>query len=72
MKHNVGGMDRTSRIVIGILLLLIAFFGPIGMTWRIVALIIAAIALITAAVRYCPLNAALGVDTSENKPEAKK
>ncbi len=71
MKHNVGGMDRTSRIVIGILLLLIAFFGPIGMAWRIVALIIAAIALITAAVRYCPLNAALGVDTSEHKPEPK-
>ncbi len=72
MKHNVGGMDRTSRIVIGILLLLVAFFGPIGMAWRIVALIVAAIALITAGVRYCPLNAAFGIDTSESKPEAKK
>ncbi len=71
MKHNVGGMDRTSRIVIGVLLLLVAFFSPVGMVWRIVALIVAAIALITAAVRYCPLNAAFGVDTSEHKPEPK-
>lgn len=66
MKCNVGGMDRTERIVIGVVLLALGLFVPaLGMAWRIVLLVLAAIALVTAAVRYCPANALLGIDTSE-------
>ncbi len=67
MKHNVGGMDRTVRIVVGIVLLFAGLVAPIDMTWRIIALVIAAIALVTAALRICPANALLGIDTSEEE-----
>ena len=72
MKCNVGGIDRTGRIVLGIVMLVIGLAAPIEMTWRIVALIIAAIALITATVRFCPANAIFGINTCEGKDEGKK
>jgi len=69
MKCNVGGIDRTGRIVLGVALLIVGLLAPIEMTWRIVALVIAAIALVTAAVRFCPANAILGINscTGEKK-----
>ena len=70
MKCNVGGIDRIGRIVIGIVLLVVGLAAPIEMTWRIVALVIAAIALVTAIVRFCPANALFGVNTCEG--ESKK
>ena len=69
MKHNVGGIDRSGRLVLGIVLLLVALISPVTMTWRIVLLIISAIALITATVRFCPANAVLGINTVENKDQ---
>lgn len=70
MKCNVGGIDRTGRIVIGVVLLIVGLAAPVEMTWRIVALVVAAIALVTAAVRFCPVNAFLGLDSC--KGEEKK
>jgi len=67
MKCNVGGLDRTSRIVIGLVLLIVGLAAPINMTWQIVALVIAAIALVTAVVRFCPANAVFGVNTCEDE-----
>lgn len=65
MKCNVGGIDRIGRIVLGIVLLLVGLVAPIDMTWRIVALVIAAIALVTATVRFCPVNAIFGMNSCE-------
>lgn len=67
MKRNVGGIDRTGRIVVGVALLFIGLVAPIEMTWRVAALVVAAIALVTAALRFCPANAILGIDTSEGE-----
>ncbi len=72
MRCNVGGIDRTGRIVAGIVLLVIGLVAPIEMTLRIVALVIAAIALVTAIVRFCPANALFGVNTCEGESEGKK
>jgi Inner membrane protein YgaP-like, transmembrane domain len=66
MKHNVGGIDRIGRIVIGAVLLAVGALAPVGMSWRIVALVIAAIALVTAFVRFCPANALLGINTCKS------
>ena len=63
MKPNVGGMDRIGRIVIGVVLLIIGLAAPIGAVWQIVALVVAAIALVTAFVRFCPANYLLGINT---------
>lgn len=67
MKCNVGGIDRTGRIVIGLVLLVIGLAAPLEMVWRIAVLVIAAIALITAAVRFCPANALFGINTCEGE-----
>ena len=63
MKPNVGGIDRTGRIVLGIVLLVVGLVAPIGMTWQIVALVVAAIALVTGVVRFCPVNYLVGINT---------
>ena len=63
MKCNVGGIDRTGRVVIGVVLLVVGLAAPIEMTWRIVALVIAAIALVTGIVRFCPVNWFFGINT---------
>ncbi len=70
MKCNVGGMDRTGRIVAGIVLLLVGLLLPsLETTWRIVVLLIAAVALVTAIVRFCPANGLFGINTCERKKE---
>lgn len=70
-KCNVGGIDRTARIILGSVLLLAGILAPLDMLWRIVILVLAAIALVTALARYCPANALLGIDTSDKKEAPK-
>ncbi len=70
MKRNVGGIDRIARIVVGLVLLVVGLLAPIELIWRVAALVVAAVALITAAVRFCPANALLGINTCTE--EAKK
>lgn len=67
MNCNVGGIDRTVRIVLGIALLLVGLLAPLDMTWRVIVLIIAAIALVTAAIRFCPANAMLGFNSCKSE-----
>ncbi len=67
MKCNVGGIDRTGRIVLGVVLLIVGLVTPIELTWRIVALVVAGIALVTATVRFCPANAIFGINTCESE-----
>jgi hypothetical protein len=67
MKPNVGGMDLKARIVIGIALLLTGLVAPVSAFWQIVALVVAAVALVTAVVRFCPANYLLGINTCKIK-----
>jgi hypothetical protein len=70
MKPNVGGVDLNIRIVLGIVLLVVGLVAPVSAMWQIVALVVAAIALITAVVRFCPANYLLRINTC--KLEEKK
>lgn len=63
MKCNVGGADRTFRFVLGAALVGVGLFVEMSEGLRIGAFVVAAIAIGTAAVRYCPANAVLGVNT---------
>ena len=67
MKCNVGGIDRTVRIVLGVVLLIAGLAAPVELIWRIVALVVAGIALVTAAVRFCPANAVMGINSCEGE-----
>ena len=66
MLCNVGGIDRTGRFIVGIVLLVIAFLAPLAAVWKTILFILAAIALVTAAVRFCPASWLLGVNTCKH------
>lgn len=60
---NVGGADKTLRILIGLALAAFAWMSDLGPTAKIILAVIAAIALITAFIGFCPLNRLLGINT---------
>ncbi len=60
MKANVGGIDRVLRIILGIVLLSLIFWGPKTM-WGLIGLI----PLITGLVRFCPLYAPFKISTEK-------
>lgn len=63
MGCNVGGADRVLRVGCGTVLVSAGLATPREDPWRAVLIGAGSIALITAAARYCPLNAALGINT---------
>jgi hypothetical protein len=64
MKCNVGKLDRAARLIIGFALLLVGMLMPsMALGWRAALIVIAAVAIVTATLRYCPANALFGVDT---------
>jgi hypothetical protein len=60
MVANVGGIDRTLRIVVGIVL--IAMFFVLEGPARSVGLL-GLVALVTGLVSFCPLYTVLGINT---------
>ncbi|MFB6075153.1 MAG: DUF2892 domain-containing protein [Haloarculaceae archaeon] len=74
MERNVGGYDRIARLVLGPLALLVAvgilsgvldvgLDGTAGLVVTAVLLIAGAILVVTGAIRTCPANRLLGVNT---------
>ncbi len=66
-KTNVGGIDRTLRIVVGAVLILLVFVGdrvglPIG-NWGWLGLI----PLMTGFLQTCPVYSLIGMNTCKNK-----
>ena len=67
MTKNVGGADRTVRIVLGLLFLSIGLFGDFGVAGKTVAFVLAAVGLVTGFLNFCPLNALLGINSCKTK-----
>ena len=70
MQQNVGGIDRTGRLVIGTLAVLagvaaLTGYWAVGIVTAVVALAVGAILLVTGTTRKCPINDAAGVDTTK-------
>ena len=68
VKCNVGGADRGARIVLGVVLLGIVLFIAMSPIWQTVLAVLGVVALVTGAIRYCPLNALLGLDSGRGEP----
>lgn len=64
MEKNVGSTDRTVRIIVGIALIALIYFGHLGETADIIAGIAAAYLLVTALMSRCPVLRMAGVSTS--------
>lgn len=58
MQTNLGTIDRSLRVVAGIVLLSLAFFGP-QTAWGYIGIV----PLITALIGYCPAYRLLGLST---------
>jgi Inner membrane protein YgaP-like, transmembrane domain len=67
MSHNVGGIERTIRILIGVGLFAVAFFHVVAGTLAVVAYIVGAIAVLTALIGFCPAWAIFGINTCGTK-----
>lgn len=58
MQRNVGTLDQAARIIIGLGVLSLFFFGP-KTPWGLLGIL----PLVTGLVNFCPLYAALGLST---------
>ena len=66
MVKNESNLDRIIRGVVGVALVLFALFGSAGnMVLWVVALVIGAVLILTAAIGFCPLYKALGIKTNK-------
>ncbi|MFT5721043.1 MAG: hypothetical protein ACI9W6_001355 [Motiliproteus sp.] len=67
MTTNIGTIDRVFRLVLGIVLLAVQFVSGLSMfessTATIVALVVGAVMIVTAAIKFCPLYRLLGLRT---------
>jgi len=68
MERNVGGMDRTARLVLGPLLAVVGLAVVFDVVSTNVYLggalvVVGTIFLVTGAVQQCPINSLLGVNT---------
>lgn len=70
MDKNVGGIDRTGRIAIGVVLA-VSGIGALAGYWAVsaviggLALVVGGILLVTGTTQKCPVNEAAGIDTTE-------
>lgn len=71
MQKNVGGLDRTARIIVGPLLLvaaLAAFTGylAVGTIAGAVSLVAGILMVVTGTTQKCPAHELTGMDTTQN------
>ncbi len=62
MTANVGGIDRALRIIAGIVLISLVFFGP-KTAWGWIGVV----PLLTALIGYCPAYSIFGLSTCPMK-----
>ncbi len=67
MRKNVGTADKVIRIVLGLILLILAFTVSVGQPVKVIFIVIGIIALLTAIAGFCPLYALLGINTCKVK-----
>ena len=80
MNKNVGGTERTARLVVGAMLAVVGIAGYAGLVtlaWigvgqalaAVLLVLVGAILLVTGAIRWCPISAAIGRNTSGGETE---
>ena len=63
MSINVGSADRVIRILLGLVLIALPFVMAWGTLGTVVSVLIGAVLVITALVRFCPAYRLLGIRT---------
>ena len=57
---NISGRERWLRVGVGVILIVLAYSAWLAGTVAMFAYVIGAIAILTAAIGFCPANAVLG------------
>ncbi len=65
MKCNVGSLDRIVRIILAVVFVVLVATETVKGTAAIVLGVLAAVFLLTAIVRFCPLYVPLKIDTTK-------
>jgi len=68
MNANVGSIDRTVRVILGLAILSAVFWAPGSARWFG---LIGLVPLLTAFIRFCPLYTVFGINTCPVGPAAR-
>jgi hypothetical protein len=68
MTCNVGGIERSIRIVLGVLLIGIGAFAELPLVGMGLTMAVGTIALVTGAIGFCPAWSLFGINTSPANP----
>ena len=67
MTANLGQADRLARPIIGVALMAVPFMGLFGLFastgWVVASVIVGAVLVLTAVVRFCPIYRVFGLRT---------
>ena len=63
MKKNMGSADRIIRLILAAVLVLLAYTGVVNGTLEIIAIVLAAVFVLTSLISFCPLYAIFGMNT---------
>ncbi len=66
MKTNESNVDRIIRVVVGVVLLFLGFGGALAGSLAVMADVLGAVMLLTAAIGFCPLYAVFKFSTLKN------
>lgn len=70
MKPNMGSADRVIRLIVAAIVAILYFTGTITGALGIVLMVLAGVFVLTSFVSFCPLYAAFGFSTREEKKKA--
>lgn len=67
MKKNMGNTDKTIRLAVAILLVILYYTGFVEGTIGIIALVAAGVFALTSIISFCPLYPIFGINTCKVK-----
>lgn len=67
MKNNMGSLDKTVRILVASVIVILYFAGILTGTLAIILLIIAGIFVLTSSISFCPLYWPFGISTLKKR-----
>lgn len=67
MKKNMGGGDRSIRILLAAVLAYLYFGGIVTGTWGLVLVILGGVFVLTSLIGFCPLYAPFGISTCSKR-----
>ncbi len=63
MKKNMGTLDKSIRLLLAVIFIILYFTGVVASTTGIILLVLAGIFIVTGFVSFCPLYTIFGLST---------